>query len=83
MKSNHSSHTSNSLVQLQAESSKIASNTKSISSHATPILNSVLLSHKIIYSGISGAIATTCIYPIDITKTKLMNSKAKQYTGQI
>jgi hypothetical protein len=35
----------------------------------------VAFSHKIVYSGVSGAIATTCIYPIDITKTRLMNAK--------
>lgn len=35
----------------------------------------VPLTKKVIFSGISGAIATTCIYPIDICKTKLMNQK--------
>jgi len=34
----------------------------------------VALSHKAVYSGLSGAIATTCIYPLDITKTKLQSN---------
>jgi solute carrier family 25 (mitochondrial aspartate/glutamate transporter), member 12/13 len=47
----------------------------------------VSLPRKIIYSGLSGAIATTCIYPIDITKTKLMNQKgvgaAREFEGPV
>lgn len=45
----------------------------------------VPLYKKIIFSGISGAIATTCIYPIDITKTKLQDQKAgvKLYNGPL
>jgi hypothetical protein len=35
----------------------------------------VPLVKKVLFSGLSGAIATTCIYPIDICKTKLMNQK--------
>jgi solute carrier family 25 (mitochondrial aspartate/glutamate transporter), member 12/13 len=40
---------------------------------------------QIIYSGLSGAIATTCIYTIDLTKTKLQDDKAvgaaRRYKG--
>lgn len=47
----------------------------------------ILLSHKIIYSGLSGCIATTCIYPIDFVKTQLMNQRTSaampQYTGPL
>lgn len=35
----------------------------------------VPLAKKVVFSGFSGAIATTCIYPIDLCKTKLMNQK--------
>ena len=36
--------------------------------------------HKhIVYSGLSGAIATTCIYPIDIVKTKLQDQKGSDF----
>lgn len=35
--------------------------------------DAIPMSHKIVFSGLSGAIATTCIYPLDIVKTKLMN----------
>lgn len=49
--------------------------------------DNVPLSKKIFFSGISGAIATTCIYPLDITKTKLQDQKgvgaARQYKGPL
>lgn len=35
----------------------------------------VSLPHKIVFSGLSGAIATTCIYPLDLIKTKLQNQR--------
>jgi len=37
----------------------------------------ITLPKKVLFSGLSGAIATTCIYPIDLLKTKMMNSKVK------
>lgn len=47
----------------------------------------VTLTHKILYSGLSGCIATTCIYPIDCIKTQLMNSRngaaAGRFTGPV
>uniref|UniRef100_A0A7S1EUB8 Mitochondrial carrier protein n=1 Tax=Timspurckia oligopyrenoides TaxID=708627 RepID=A0A7S1EUB8_9RHOD len=42
--------------------------------------NLVSLWEKILFSGISGAIATTCIYPLDITKTKLQAQKSGSNT---
>jgi len=44
-------------------------------SSSTESFAEISLLRKVAYSGISGAIATTCIYPIDITKTKLMDQK--------
>jgi solute carrier family 25 aspartate/glutamate transporter 12/13 len=35
----------------------------------------VPLHKKVVFSGISGSIATTCIYPIDLVKTKLQDQK--------
>lgn len=47
----------------------------------------VSLPRKIVFSGLSGAIATTCIYPLDLTKTKLMNQKgigaAREFKGPL
>ena len=44
--------------------------------HTSPQLKDtehIPLYKKVIFSGLSGAIATTCIYPLAITKTKLQN----------
>jgi solute carrier family 25 aspartate/glutamate transporter 12/13 len=49
--------------------------------------NETSILKKIVYSAVSGAIATTCIYPIDLTKTILQDQKevgaARAYTGPI
>jgi len=51
---------------------------RSPSAPATALKNTedVPLGKKVVFSGLSGAIATTCIYPIDICKTKLQNQKS-------
>ena len=43
------------------------------SSHHVKDTEHIPLYKKVLFSGFSGAIATTCIYPLAITKTKLMN----------
>eukprot|EP01006_Ploeotia_vitrea_P039219 TRINITY_DN66325_c6_g2_i2.p1 TRINITY_DN66325_c6_g2~~TRINITY_DN66325_c6_g2_i2.p1 ORF type:complete len:317 (-),score=136.88 TRINITY_DN66325_c6_g2_i2:67-1017(-) len=45
------------------------------------------LPKSLVFSGLSGAIATTCIYPIDLVKTKLQDQKtvgaARQFRGPL
>ena len=43
----------------------------------------VPLHKKVIFSGLSGAIATTCIYPLAITKTKLQAEAGVQRTSPL
>ena len=51
-----------------------SSSSSSSSSHATlKDTEHIPLYKKVVFSGLSGAIATTCIYPLAITKTKLQN----------
>lgn len=60
-------------------------------SYASPVVklpvtintDSIPMSHKIVFSGLSGAIATTCIYPLDIVKTKLMNQSTVKRSSPI
>jgi len=56
------------------------------SSPSAPV-EEVKLPFRLVYSGISGAIATTIIYPLDIIKTKLMDQKGvgkiKYYSGPL
>ena len=52
-------------------SSSASSPPSSPSSHGLKDTLSIPLWKKVLFSGLSGAIATTCIYPIVITKTKL------------